>query len=113
MLTLVVDRSTDRLHSIGFCEHVANWLASARDGDKDSVTNRAIRRIEYSTGSTLTSPESFHSMMRLRRGGEVSSVVEHLLYTQGVVGSSPSPPTKLEVLPAGDQQSMRGRSSVG
>ena len=44
----------------------------------------------------MTYPPGFRNIAR-RRGGGVSSVEEHLPYTQGVGGSNPSPPTRCEV----------------
>ena len=67
---------------------------SSREGTRESSASRwpSAQRLE-----TLTSPLGYRNIAR-RRGGGVSSVEEHLPYTQGVVGSNPSPPTSYRLI---------------
>ena len=57
-----------------------------------------------------------HSDVRDSRRGRLAQLVEHLPYTQDVIGSSPVPPTRLAAdagRPSDSPKAMRGRSSVG
>ena len=76
-----------------------------------SLARSVDRRVE-SPALTRGPPVPYNAPAR---AGEVSSVVEHLPYTQGVVGSSPSPPTIQGGLRAAGESkgSSRGRSSAG